>query len=378
MKFNCDTLTFSEAVANVMKAVSTRSTLPILEGICLTAVDNKIILTGYDLEMGITTEIEANVSEAGSIVLTASYLYNIVRKMPGDRIVVCTDEKQKTTIESGVTTFNILGMPTDDYPKMPELSEEEQFELPQKTLKNMIDMTLFAVAAPDTSRPVQTGAYFDITDGTFCLVAVDGFRLALRQEKLENPSLNCHFVVPGKTLAEVSRLIDGAKEDADEPKKIGICFSDKHAMFMIDGYTIITRLLEGEFLNYRRSIPEKSDLHAVVNVRDFIDSIERTSLLITERLKSPLRCLFQENVIALSCVTTVGRSYDEVFCKIEGDEVVDIGFNNRYLLDALKACGRQEVRLELSAPPSPMKILPLEGDHFLYLVLPTRLKNDLG
>lgn len=377
MKFNCDTLTFGEAVANVQKAVSSRSTLPILEGICLTATKNKLILTGYDLEMGITTEIEANVSETGSIVLTASYLYNIIRKMPGDRILFCSDEKQKTTIESGVTTFNILGMPAEEYPEMPEISAEEQFDLPQKTLKNMIDMTLFAVAAPDTSRPVQTGSYFDITDGTFCLVSVDGFRLALRQEKLENTNLNCHFVVPGKTLAEVSRLIDSGKDSSEEEAKVAIRFSEKHAIFIIDGYTIVTRLLEGEFLNYRRSIPENSDVHGVVTVRDFIDSIERTSLLITERLKSPLRCLFQENVIAISCITAVGRSYDEVSCEITG-ETVDIGFNNRYLLDALKACGCQQVRLELSAPPSPMKILPMEGDHFLYLVLPTRLKNDLG
>lgn len=375
MKFNCDTLSFTEAVSNVMKAVTTRSTLPVLEGICLTATENKVILTGYDLELGITTEIEANVSEGGSIVLTASYLYNIVRKMPGDRILLCSDDKQKTTIESGVTTFNILGMPAEEYPTMPELGAGEQFSLPQKTLKNMIDMTLFAVATPDTSRPVQTGAYFDINDGLFCLVAVDGFRLAMRKEQLESTSTNCHFVVPGKSLAEVSRLIDGVKEDEESTAEV--YFSEKHALFKIDGYTIVTRLLEGEFLNYRRSIPEESTLYAEVDVRQFIDAIERTSLLIIERLKSPLRCLFQDNVIALSCVTTVGRSYDEVSCEMVG-EPVDIGFNNRYLLDALKACGSQNVRLELSDPPSPMKILPMEGESFLYLVLPTRLKNDLG
>jgi len=373
MKINCDKITLNEAISNVMKAVSSRSTMPILEGILLRANNGRLSLVGYDLELGITTEIEANVQEPGEVVLSASYLYNIIRKMPGDRIVIECDDKLRTTIESGVTTFNILGLPPAEYPEIPIVSAEQSFTMKRSMLKNMIDMTLFAVSTADT-RPVQTGSLFDISHREIKMVSVDGFRLALRKEPIDIlAEKSFRFVVPGKTLSEVSKLIDYNKKE--EESKVSICFSGKHAIFDIDDYTIFTRLLEGEFLEYQNSIPEGSSTTVVADKRTLIDCIERTSLLITERLKSPLRCELADGIFKISCATTVGRSYDEMGCSMEGAPV-EIGFNNRYLLDALKAADNDQVKLEISGALSPMKVIPIEGEHFLFLVLPMRLNRN--
>lgn len=375
MKFNCDKITLINAVSNVMKSVSSRSTLPVLEGILLKAYKNKIKLIGYNLEMGITTEINANIIEEGEIILSANYLFSIIKKMPEDVIVITSDDKQRTTIESGISTFNILGMPSDDYPAIPELSENNNLFIKNSILKNMIDMTLFCVATNDT-RPVQTGSLFEINNSQITLVSVDGFRLALRRENINlNQDIKYKFIVPAKTLSEVSHLID-FKFDKENEKMVNIKFSDKHAIFEIEEYTIFTRLLEGEFLDYKNSIPQTKGTEIFVNTKLFIDSIERVSLLITEKLKSPLRCVFEENCVKISCVTTVGRSYDEISCEIVGEQV-DIGFNSKYLIDSLKASGEDNIRLEINGPLSPIKILPIDKDNFIFLVLPMRLKNEI-
>lgn len=375
MKFTCDKITFYEAVSNVMKAVSPKSTLPVLEGILLKAYEGSLTLIGYDLEMGITTNIEASVDEPGEVVISANYLYNIIRNMPEDFIMISSDDKQRVTIESGITNFNILGMPAREYPELPHLDSEDSFTIDRAILKNMIDMTIFAVAKTDT-RPVHTGSLIDVKDGIINMVSVDGFRLAMRKEKIDlDNDKSFHFVIPKKALSEISRLIDYNKDDEDDEKQIDIHFTGKHALFNVDEYTIVTRLLEGDFLDYETSIPKGSTTDVIIETREFKSAIERSSLIITERLKSPLRCLFEDNRVKISCVTTVGRSYDELECGVSGN-MVDIGFNNRYLLDALNSANVDSIKLEINGSLSPMKILPTDSDSFLFLVLPMRLKNE--
>lgn len=374
MKFTCDKITFYEAVSNVMKAVSSRSTLPVLEGILLKAYEGNLMLIGYDLEIGITTQIEANIENPGEVVISANYLYNIIRNMPGDIITIESDEKQRITIESGITNFNILGMPAREYPELPQLNSQDSFNMDRLLLKNMIDMTIFAVAKTDT-RPVHTGSLIDVKDGIINIVSVDGFRLAMRKETLDiDKQINFQFVVPKKALSEISRLVDYGKDNEDE-KSVNIKFSGKHAIFEVDEYTIVTRLLEGDFLDYENSIPKGSSTDVILDTKEFKSAIERSSLLITERLKSPLRCIFEDNKVKISCVTTVGRSYDELMCEVSG-EIVDIGFNNRYLLDALNAANEDTIKLEINGPLSPMKVISPLSDNFLFLVLPMRLKNE--
>lgn len=368
MKFQCDKLLLTEAVTNVSRVIPNKSSIPALEGIQIKAYEGLLYLTGYDMESGITTTIEADIRQEGEIVLTARLFSDMLRKMAGETVEVEVGEKYLTEIKSGLTHFTILGIPSEEFPELPEIEEGSGIQLKQSTLKSMIDQTLFAIAATDT-KPVHTGSLFDMKENALALVSVDGYRLAMRQEVISGGS-EMRFVVPGKVLSEISKLL----RDDDEAEA-AMNVSRRHIVFSIGSYSVVSRLLEGEFLDYKASIPPGGTTMVRINARSFIDSIERVSLLISDRLRSPLRILFDEGKISISCSTSLGRSYDELDCSLEGP-AVEMGFNNKYLLDALKAAGGDEVMVQLSGPLSPIKVLPVQGEEFLFLVLPVRLKNE--
>lgn len=355
------------AVSNVSRAVFSKSPIPALEGVLIKAENNKAMLTGYDLEMGIITTIAADVQEEGSLVLSARLLLDIIRRTPSDTILISSDDKNLALIKSGVSEFTILGIDPKEYPELPLIEEESTIVIQQGILKSMIDQTLFAIATLD-SKPVHTGSLFDVKDSYITIVSVDGYRLALRREPLVTDA-KCNFIVPGKTLSEISKLL------RSEDKEVAIVVSRKHIIFRVDGYNVITRLLEGEFLDYNSAIPKETRTSIKINTRSIIDSIERTSLLITDKSRSPLKVNAINNMIQTSCSTAMGKAYDEIPCEMTGDSV-SIGFNNKYLLDALKATESDKIRLEINGALSPMRILPLENENFLFLVLPVRLKND--
>jgi DNA polymerase-3 subunit beta len=366
MKFTCERQKLNEAVLNVQRVVSSKSSIPALEGILLTARENSIRLCGFDLEIGMTTELPADVKETGSIVMGAKLFGDIVRRLPDQRVTVSVDDKQVTQIESGEAKFSVAGIPAEEYPELPRINSEKSISLPSSTLKGMIRQTLFAVAETD-AKPVHTGTLFEIGDGKIRLISVDGYRLAIREEPIENAEKNS-FVVPGKTLGEVMKLLG----DGDE--EVELLVGTRHIMFRIGDYTVISRLLEGEFLDWRASLPKECATEVRVSVSDFVGSLERVSLLITERLRSPVRCLFADECIKLSCSTAIGHANDRLGAKITGDDV-EMGFNSRYLLDALRNTECDEVRIKLNGPLSPLTMLPCEGESFLFLVLPVRLKS---
>ena len=367
MKIVCQKSLLVDAVSNVSRAVSSKSPIPALEGILIKAAGESITLVGYDLEIGIITELEADVKEAGEVVLTARLLLDIIRKIPSETISITCDEKQMCVIKGGVSEFTILGIPASDYPELPSVDENSSLVLKQGVLKSMIDQTLFAIATTD-SKPVHTGSLFDVKKENITLVSVDGYRLALRKEPFIADQ-ECSFIVPGKTLGEVSKLL---KEEENE---VCVVVSHKHIIFKIDGYNVISRLLEGDFLDYNAAIPKTEKTSIEVSTRMLIEGIERTSLLISDRLRSPLKLNMVDEKIKISCNTTMGKAYDEVDCKINGDGI-NMGFNNKYLLDALKASDCDMVKLQINGPVSPMRVVPLEGESFLFLVLPVRVKND--
>ena len=368
MKILCSRQQLVEAVSNVQRAVSTKSSVPALEGILLRASGSDLTLCGYDLELGMTTFLEATVEEPGSVVLSARLFGDIVRRLPGDTVHLAVDEKNITTIKSGASEFSIVGIPADEYPDLPSIGSEKSVTVSQSLLKGMIRQTIFAVAESD-AKPIHTGTLFEIGEGKLRLVSVDGYRLALREEAVPCEE-EMNFVVPGKTLSEASKLL--SEEDGET---LELRVGRRHIQLRIGSYCVTSRLLEGEFLDYRAAIPKSSTTEIVVSTREFISSVERVSLLITDRLKSPLRCRFEGNEIHLSCSTAIGRASDSFSAVILGD-AVEMGFNNRYLLDALRNSEGDEVRLQLNGPLSPMKVLPREGEDYLFLVLPVRLKTD--
>ena len=236
----------------------------------------------------------------------------------------------------------------------------------------MIKQTIFAVAEGD-SKPVHMGTLFEIKDGILTLVSVDGYRLALRREPIQENS-ELRFVVPGKTLKEVLRLLPPTTLDSQET--IQISAGMRHIIFNVNNYFIVSRLLEGEFLDYKATIPENSEFDVKISTPKFIESIERVSLLISDRLKSPVKCVFSSDRTFLSCNTFMGKSSDEISCTSNLTEDLEIAFNSKYMLDALKNTGCDEINICLNGPLSPIKILPREGNSFLFLVLPVRIKAN--
>ncbi len=366
MKILCDRQALVEDVGNVQRAVAAKSALPALEGILLRAFGNSLFLAGYDMELGITTTIEAEVSEPGEIVLTAKLFSEIIRKLPGDEVLLVCNEKLNATIRSGKSEFSIMGFSSDDYPELPGISDGAAVTVPQDMLKSMIRQTLFAVAQTDT-RPVHTGVKFELDDQVLRLIAVDGSRLAIRSETVKsNEQLS--FVVPGKTLSEVLKLLN----DTDETLYLTVGM--RHIILEIGGYSVFSRLLDGDFLPYRKAIPAETSTTVRVKTRDLIDAVDRASLVINDRLKSPLICRFKDNEISVSCITALGSASDSIVADIDGRQE-EMGFNSRFLLDALRNAECDEVIIELSGAQAPMKVVPVSGDSFLFLVLPVRLKR---
>ena len=367
MKFTVNKSDITEAVSNIQRAVSTKTSIPALEGILLSATETGLELCAYDLELGITTVIPAFVMEPGKAVLSAKLFSDIVRLTPAETVTVSVDEKNMATLESGYSRFSIIGIPAEEFPELPKLSDSTQISLPGALLKSMIRQTLFAIAESD-AKPIHQGSLFSLENGILDVVSVDGYRLAVRREPVDF-SEDLSFVVPGKTLSELLKLI----KDSEEPVEISA--GRRHILFKIDNYTVISSLLEGEFLNYKAAIPPESQTEVVLKTREAIDSVERVSLLITDRLKSPIRCLFDNNEVKLNCTTSMGRASDQLDVEMTGQSV-EIGFNNRYLLEALRNTECDEVKVQLGGPLSPMKVVPKEGDSFLFLVLPVRLKSE--
>ena len=319
--------------------------------------------------MGIITEIPCSSQEDGKIVINARMLSETLRKLPNDSVRVETDVRQIATIESGEFKTTIIGMNADDYPELPSISGGYDVELSHKVLKDMIRKTIFSAAVKD-SNIVHTGVKFEIEPGEIKLIAVDGFRLAVRKEAIDYSGESISFIVPAKTLSEVVKLFSG-----DENATVSIGVGKRHIIFEIGSYTVVSRLLDGEFLNYRSAIPNLVSTTVRVQTQALIDSIERTSLIITDKIKSPLRCMFDEGLIRISSTTSLGSANDKIPAEITGASV-EIGFNNRFLLEALRVCDTDEVYLQLNGSVAPILIVPPQGDSFLFLILPVRLKAD--
>ena len=367
MKFSCEKALLQAAISTTSRAVSPKSSIPALEGILLEA-GSDLRLTGYNLETGIRTIVPADIREEGTLVLGARLFGEIVRKLPDD-IVTFQSENYMVNIKCGMSEFNILGTDPEEFPELPTVEYQNSLILPQSRLKAMISQTLFAVSDNET-RPIHTGSLFEVDSNGLTIVSVDGYRLALRHEAIDKKegAETFSFVVPGAALSEVEKICS----DVDEPASV--TQGARHVMFKVGDTMLVSRRLEGEFLAYRQAIPRNNTIHVEGDTRALLSSIDRVSLIISDKLKSPLRCVFDSNLLKISTKTAIGDAYDE--CPLSGDGGgLEIGFNNKYLMDALKAAPADKVRLELTTGVSPCVILPTEGEeNFLYMVLPVRLK----
>ncbi len=370
MKFTCNTKKLNEACSNVIKAVSQKVTIPTIEGILIECGTEILSLTGYDFEFGITTTLNATVTEPGSIVINAKIMCDIIRKLAAD-VVTFETSGNSVSIISGAAQYNITGIDADDYPELPSVSGGYPLFIEKKLLHKMVMQTLFAVAENENAKPVHTGLKFEMTLNQLRLIGVDGYRLAISTEKINYEGEDFSFIVPKKTIRELIKITG-----VDEEEKISISVGKRHIIFEIGDYSIISRLLDGDFLDYNAAVPKNSSTTVVVNTREAVLCIERAIPVVENNAKNPIRCLFDKNEMRVSTVSARGRVVDYTKAEIKGERV-EIGFNSKYMLDALNAADTDEVRIELGGPVSPVKVLPLNDESFLFLVLPMRLKSEI-
>lgn len=366
MKFSCDKYVLQQAAASAARAAAAKSPIPTLEGLLIEA-GASVRITGYDLKKAIYTTIDADIPEPGSVLIGARLFCEMLRRMP-DGIVTVEAENGTVSVKCGKAAFNLVGLSADDYPDLPTVEAENGVSLPQDLLKKMINECSFAVSTNE-SRPVYMGTLFEIENNVLTMVSVDGYRLALRRWKSEEPiGRTLKFVVPAAALKEAEKILG----DTDEACTFFL--GSKHILFTIGEATLVCRLLEGEFLDWRRVLPQNQPVKLAVNVAKMTDSIERVGLIISEKLKSPVRCKFGENTADFRSVSTIGEAHD--VCQIAGDgQDMEIGFNCRYLLDALRAIPDAECSLELINGLSPIVMNPCDGsERYSYMVLPVRLK----
>ena len=367
LKFSCEKALLQLAVNTASRTVATKSSIPALEGLLLEGTD-VLTLSGYNMQTGIRTRLEADIREGGRIVLNSRLFGDIIRKMPDDVIVFSADEKFMVNLTCGDARFEILGLSADDYPEMPEVESDYSMTVQQGILKAMINQTSFAVSTNE-NRPIHTGSLFEVGIDGVTVVSVDGFRLALRREKIEQLEGGAfRFVCPGSALNEVEKIC----EDSEET--ITVMLGKRHLLFETGSTQLICRKLEGEFLDYKNAIPRNNPIRLTVDSKTMLSSLDRVSVVISEKLKSPVRCLMGSGCITMSAKTGNGEATD--VCPVDGDgQGLEIGFNNRYLMDALRFAPADQVVMELNTGISPCVMTPVDGgDNFLYMVLPVRLK----
>jgi len=367
MNFRCDKNTLQDAVFTVQKAVTGKSTMPILGGILIKAYDNEIVFTGSDLDLSIEKKVESEVSEPGTVVIDAKLFGEIIRKLPNDIIEVKTAENNFVQISCQKSNFKLIHMNPDEFPELPQINENMVFSVSQKKLKNMIKGTIFATAADDT-RPILTGVLFEIKEKKFNLVALDGYRLALRSENLDSDNL-INAVIPGKTLTEVSKILDDSEE------YVNITFTTNNILFNLNKTKITSRLLDGEFIKYSSIIPNEYNLKVTSKRLELLECIERAALMGKEGNTNLVKLEIEENNMVITSNSQLGTVREELNIILQGNPL-QIAFNSKYLIDVLRIMEEDEVVMELTSSVSPCLIKNKNIDNCTYLVLPVRLLNS--
>ena len=372
MKFTANTKTLKAACATAKCAVSGKTTIPALECLLLRCDGSKMEIAGYDLELCIKTSVEVAVHEPGACLLDAALLCGILGKISAEDVTIETGGRDKAKITAGGLEYKLNTLTADDFPDLPTTADAEaHITVEPQELKRMIKGTVFACATSADTKPIHTGVLFEHDGTKMELAAIDGFRLAhIQTQKAEYSGEAAKFVVPVKALKEIA----GMKITAD---KVFIYRHKRHITFAVGDVDIISRLLDGEFMNYRAAIPADSVMELTVDATLLLAAVQRVSLIITEKIKAPLRMTLcpDDVVITLSCATGVGTAEERIPVASGTMQAMEIGFNHRYLADALADCTDDLVKLRIKSDVQPVVIVPPDADDYLHMVLPVRLKE---
>ena len=371
MKIICEKEKLLKGINSVINGVASKTTMPVLEGILIQTNDKEVKLTTYDLEIGIEYIIECDVKEQGNTVVNATMFSEIIRKLPDTEITISINENNLLEIECEGSLYKLATMNPEEFPELPKINIDNSIEIEQNLLKNMIRKTIFAVSNEE-NRPIFTGCLFEVENNKLNVVAVDGFRLALRSIYLPVKVNDFKAVIPGKTLNEINKII----LDSFDTIKIGI--SKNQALFEMENCKIVTRLLDGEFLNYNNAIPAQWETRIRVNKNNIQNCFERIILIssssIEKEKKYPVKISIEIGKVVISCTNQTGDAKEEIYVATEGKNL-EVGFNPRYFLDALKVIEDEEVYIEFGTNISPCIIRPVESEEYKYMILPIRMKE---
>ena len=370
MKFSCNQHTLSKALNTVSKAVTSRTTIPILKGILLEVNDdNTLTLAASDLDLSIEKRIEVAAEEPGSVVVSARLFSDIIRKLPNEEIQIEEQENNTIIIKCMASEFTIVGQPADEFPNIGEINEEKKLVLEKDLLKEMIKKTSFA-ASIDESKGIIVGVLIEMEEESLNMVALDGFRMAITRETMKNEEKK-KIIIAARILNEINKIIS-ENEDSND---IYFILDEKKAVFLLDGTKIVLRLLEGDFIKYNDILPKEYKTKVKVSRSELLNSIERASLLAKEGKNNLIKLSIFRDKILITSRSEEGNVKEEVFIEKEGADL-DIGFNSKYILDVLKVVSDDSIALEFNTSVSPCLIKPVEGKKYEYLVLPVRISTN--
>lgn len=370
MKFTCSQHTLSKALNTVSKAVSNRTTLPVLKGILLEASsDGTLTMTASDLEISIQKKIETNVETAGSAVVISKLFGDIIRKLPNEDIIIEKTTENSIQIKTNSSEFTVINLPVDEFPKIGEKEEDnDTLVFDRDIFKDMVKKTSFA-ASIDESKGILVGILTEISEENVNMVALDGFRLALASEKMNSENEN-KFIISAKIMNEISKIISDDEDESD----IKISLGDKKASFRIGTTEVILRLMEGQFIKYRDIIPSDSTINVRIGRSILLESIERASLLAKEGKNNLIKMNIKNNLLTITSRSEEGNVKEEIIMEKTGGDL-EIGFNSKFVIDVLKVIDDEEISMNFKTGTSPCVVRPVEGNKYEYLILPVRIPS---
>ena len=369
MKIICEKENLMKGLTNVLKVNASKTTMPILQGILLQTNNNELKLTTYDLEIGIEFVLECEIEQQGAIVVDSRMFSEIIRKLPDSKIRIELLENNLLEIECLDSLYKLATMNPEEFPELPKIDVEQSIKMPDFKLKGMIKKTIFAISLDET-KPIFTGCLLEVLKNKANLVAIDGFRMALSSELIQDVNEPFKAVIPGKTLSEINKIL------GEEGIEVNLGVAKNQMLFEMANCKVISRLLEGEFINYENVIPQTRETRIKVKTQEIITVLERASLVsfsMEEKSKKfPTKFHIEVGKLTLTCSGSLGNSKEEMYLETEGKEL-EVGFNHKYMLDALKACDDEEVYIDFATSIAPCLIKPIENESYLFMVLPVRL-----
>lgn len=368
MKIICSKSSLLKSVSIALKAVPSKTTMPILECILMDATTNQIKFTTNDMELGIETIVEGTIEEKGKIALDAKIFYEIIRRLPDNDITIKTDDKYAATITCEKAKFNIPGKSGEDFAYLPMIEKDEPLTISQYTLKEMIRQTIFSIAVNENNK-LMTGELFEIKNNCLKVVSLDGHRIAIRKMPLKKDYSDRKVVVPGKTLSEVSKILSGEVDD-----QVSIYFTKNHILFEFDQTMVVSRLIEGEYFRIDQMLSSDYETKLKINKKEFLDCIDRATLLVREVDKKPIIINITDDDMELRIDSAMGSMNEEIDIEKEGKDIM-IGFNPKFLIDALRVIDDETVTIYLVNPKAPCFIRDDE-ENYTYLILPVNINQN--